>query len=120
MGVPWFDWLRRRARGRDDRDRRGGGEREGGAGAAAGADVGAGAGDRADIALSIVQEGRRRDVTVRELALGNKLAGDALLQVLAEKGLVDPDEVRERIRRIAQERYRPGGSDDGGEAPPRP
>jgi hypothetical protein len=51
-----------------------------------------------EVALTLVHQGKRRQITVRELALGNKLAGDALLAVLAEKGLVDPAEVRAKIR----------------------
>jgi hypothetical protein len=61
-----------------------------------------------EIAFSIVQDGQRRDVTVRELALGTKLASDALLQLLVEKGVLTPDEVRERIKRISSETWRPG------------
>ena len=61
-----------------------------------------------EIAFSIVQDGQRRDVTVRELALGTKLASDALLQLLVEKGVLTPDEVRERILRISSETWRPG------------
>ncbi len=61
-----------------------------------------------ELAFSIVQDGQRRDVTVRELALGTKLASDALLQLLVEKGILTPDEVRERIRRISSETWRPG------------
>ncbi len=67
-----------------------------------------------EIAFSIVQDGKRRDVTVRELSVGTKLAGDALLQVLVEKGLVTHEEVTEKIRRISEERYR------AGEPPPDP
>lgn len=62
-----------------------------------------------DVALTIVQDGRRRDVTTRELAVGNKLAGDALLQVLVERGLVTHEEVRAKLQRISEELYRPGG-----------
>ncbi len=61
-----------------------------------------------ELAFSIVQDGQRRDVTVRELALGTKLASDALLQLLVEKGVLTPDEVRERIKRISSETWRPG------------
>ena len=61
-----------------------------------------------EIAFSIVQDGQRRDVTVLELALGTKLATDALQQLLVEKGLLTPDEVRERILRISSETWRPG------------
>lgn len=61
-----------------------------------------------ELAFSIVQDGQRRDVTVLELALGTKLATDALQQLLVEKGVLTPDEVRERIKRISSETWRPG------------
>ena len=74
-----------------------------------------------DIAVTIVQDGRRRDVTVRELAVGTKLAGDALLQVLVERGLVTHEEIAEKIRKISQEHFRPGEPPaDGPGAPARP
>jgi hypothetical protein len=69
------------------------------------------AGSADEIALSIVQDGQRRDVTVRELAVGTKLAGDALLQVLVDKGLVTHEEVSRQLRRITEERYRAGEPD---------
>ena len=69
-----------------------------------------------ELAFSIVQDGQRRDVTVRELALGTKLASDALLQLLVEKGVLTPDEVRDRIRRISTEAWRPGEPPAGGGA----
>ncbi len=62
-----------------------------------------------EIALTIVQDGKRRDITVRELAVGTKLAGDALLQVLVEKGLVSHEEIAQKIRRISEEHFRAGG-----------
>jgi len=67
-----------------------------------------------EVAFSLVQDGRRRDVTVRELALGTKLASDALQQILVEKGILTPDEVRERIKRISNETWRPGEPPAGG------
>jgi hypothetical protein len=69
---------------------------------------------RDDIALTIVQDGRRRDVTVGELAVGTKLAHDALAQILVEKGVVTHAELRERVRRISEENYRAGGPSGGG------
>jgi hypothetical protein len=78
---------------------------------------------RDDTALTLIQDGRRRDISVRELALGNKLAGDALLAVLAEKGLVNPAEVREKIHRLTEASPQPGGltipaRDVGADEPP--
>jgi hypothetical protein len=79
-------WKQRRGKGRDAADQ----------------------GTRGEVALTIIQEGQRRDITVRELAVGTKLAGDALLQVLVEKGLVTHEEILERILRISEEHYRAG------------
>jgi len=70
---------------------------------------------RDEIALSIVQDGRRRDVTVGELAVGTKLAHDALVQLLVERGLVTHDALRDRVRRITEEHYRGGPPPGDGE-----
>jgi len=61
-----------------------------------------------DIALTIVQDGQTRQVTVRELCVGNKLAGDALLSLLVDKGIITAAEFQDRIRHLSQEHYRPG------------
>jgi hypothetical protein len=58
------------------------------------------------VALTIVQGDQQREVSVRELALGNKLAGDALLAVLVEKGLVDAEDVRAKIRQLGRQNWR--------------
>ncbi len=58
--------------------------------------------------MTLVIGDRRRDITVRELAVGNKLAADALLAVLAEKGLVDAADVKARIKQFGERDYRPG------------
>ena len=62
-----------------------------------------------DVVLSMIRDGRRTDLTAGELALGNKLAADALLAVLAEKGLVDPAEVQARIRELRERHWRAAG-----------
>jgi hypothetical protein len=61
-----------------------------------------------DIALTIVQDGQTRQVTVRELCVGNKLAGDALLSLLIDKGIITAEEFQERIRHLSNEHYKPG------------
>ncbi len=69
---------------------------------------------RDEIALTIVQDGRRRDVTVGELAVGTKLAHDAMVQLLVERGVITHEDLRDRIRRISEEHYRGGEPPDGG------
>jgi hypothetical protein len=61
-----------------------------------------------EIALSFVQDGQRRDITVRELAIGTKLTTDALLSLLVEKGLLTAEELQARIHQISTEHYRAG------------
>ncbi len=61
-----------------------------------------------DVALTLIRDGERRDVTVRELTVSNKIAFDALLSVLAEKGLVEAAEVHARIRQLTSGHLRPG------------
>ena len=70
------------------------------------------------IALTIIQDGRTRHVTLRELSVGNKLAGDALLSLLVEKGIVTAEEFQDKIRHLQEQHYRPGNpagadSEDG-------
>jgi len=61
-----------------------------------------------EIALTIVQDGKTRQVTVRELAIGNKLAGDALLSLLIEKGIISAEEFYAKIEHLKEQHYRPG------------
>jgi hypothetical protein len=71
---------------------------------------------RDDVVLSMIRDGRRTDLTAGELALGNKLAADALLAVLAEKGLVDPAEVQARIRELRERHWRPAAAPADGDS----
>jgi hypothetical protein len=61
---------------------------------------------RGEIALTIMHGDQKREVSVRELAIGNKLAGDALLSVLADKGLVNIAEIQAKIRQLGQQNWR--------------
>jgi len=61
-----------------------------------------------EVALTIVQDGQTRQISVRELAVGNKLAGDALLSLLVEKGIVTVEEFQAKIRHLSEHHYRPG------------
>jgi hypothetical protein len=61
-----------------------------------------------EIALTIVQDGKTRQITVRELAVGNKLAGDALLSLLVDKGMITAEEFYAKIEHLREQHYRPG------------
>ena len=60
-----------------------------------------------DIAISVFKDGQRRDITVRELTVGNKLTCDALLSLLIEKGLIEPREIQQRIQQMTKQHFRP-------------
>jgi len=60
-----------------------------------------------EIALTLVAGNKRRDISVRELAVGNKLAADALLAILVDKGLVDAGEVRAKLQELSERNFRP-------------
>ena len=60
-----------------------------------------------DVAISVFKDGKRRDITVRELAVGNKLSVDALLSLLIEKGIVEAGEVQQRIQQLTSQHFRP-------------
>ncbi|MBD3402140.1 hypothetical protein GF420_04540 [candidate division GN15 bacterium] len=54
----------------------------------------------------MVINGEERDVTYEELALSNNLAQEALVRLLIEKKLFDPNELLEMMERVKKERYR--------------
>ncbi|MFQ5498573.1 MAG: hypothetical protein ACE5FH_02770 [Candidatus Zixiibacteriota bacterium] len=58
------------------------------------------------VALKMVVNGNERDVTFEELALSNNLAQEALVRVLIEKKLFDPQELMDMMERVRKERYR--------------
>ncbi len=60
-----------------------------------------------DVAISVFKDGQRRDITVRELTVGNKLSVDALLSLLIEKGVLEAGEVQQRIQQLTKQHYRP-------------
>jgi hypothetical protein len=68
-----------------------------------------------DVALTIVQNGQRRDITCGELAVGNKLAHDALIALLVAKGIITPQELQGKILELRDRHYRAGeGADSRG------
>ncbi|HUV30775.1 MAG TPA: hypothetical protein VMY05_06795 [Acidobacteriota bacterium] len=58
------------------------------------------------IALKMVVNGKERDITYEELALSNNLAQEALVRLLIEKKLIEPDELLKMMERVKKERYR--------------
>ncbi|PJA29866.1 MAG: hypothetical protein CO189_01190 [candidate division Zixibacteria bacterium CG_4_9_14_3_um_filter_46_8] len=47
-----------------------------------------------------------REVTYEELTLSNNLATEALLSLLIDKGVIDPEEYLKKIQDVRKERYR--------------
>jgi len=62
--------------------------------------------DKKPPALRIVIDGKERDVTFEELALSNNLAQEALVRLLVDKKIIDPQELLDNMKKIKQERYR--------------
>jgi hypothetical protein len=61
-----------------------------------------------DIALTLLRDGEKRPITIRELAVSNKIAGDALLALLIEKGFFTLEEFQTKIQHLSEDHYRPG------------
>lgn len=58
------------------------------------------------VALKMVVDGKERDVTYEELALSNNLAQEALVRVLIEKKIFEPNELMSMMETVKKERYR--------------
>lgn len=54
----------------------------------------------------MVVDGKERDVTYEELALSNNLAQEALVRLLIEKKLFEPNELLKMMETVRKERYR--------------
>ena len=65
-----------------------------------------------DVALTLVQNGKRRDITCAELAVSNKLAHDALVALLVSKGMITPQELQGKILELRDRHYRAGDRAD--------
>ena len=57
-------------------------------------------------ALKIVVDGKEKNVTYEELALSNNLAQEALVRLLIEKKLFEPNELLKMLETVRKERYR--------------
>ncbi len=58
------------------------------------------------VALKMVVDGKERDITYEELALSNNLAQEALVRVLIDKKMLDPQELITMMEKVKKERYR--------------
>lgn len=59
-----------------------------------------------NVALKMVIDGKERDITYEELALSNNLAQEALVRLLIEKKLFEPQELMTMMETVKNERYR--------------
>jgi hypothetical protein len=58
------------------------------------------------VALKMIVDGKERDVTFEELALSNNLAQEALVRLLIDKKLIQPQELLDLMETVRKERYR--------------
>jgi len=58
------------------------------------------------VALKMIVDGKERDITYEELALSNNLAQEALVRVLIDKKLIDPNDLIKMMETVKKERYR--------------
>lgn len=56
--------------------------------------------------MKIVIDGQERVITYEELALSNNLAQEALVRLLVDKKIIDPQELMEYMQKVKKERYR--------------
>lgn len=57
-------------------------------------------------AIKMVIDGQERDISYEELALSNNLAQEALVRLLIEKKIFDPNELLKMMETVKKERYR--------------
>lgn len=58
------------------------------------------------VALKMVIDGKERDISYEELALSNNLAQEALVRILIEKKIFQPNELIQMMDTVKKERYR--------------
>ncbi len=64
-------------------------------------------------AMVIDMDGERREVSFEELALSNNLTLEALVRVLARKGIITPDEFVKQLEELQNERFPEKGNQPG-------
>ena len=57
-------------------------------------------------AIKMIIDGKERDISFEELALSNNLAQEALVRVLIEKNVFEPNELLKMMETVKKERYR--------------
>jgi len=62
--------------------------------------------DQKDIAIKMIVDGKERNVSYQELALSNNLAQEALVRLLIDKKIIEPQELLEMLETVKKERYR--------------
>ncbi len=62
--------------------------------------------DQTKVALTVVADGKSRPVTYEELALSNNLSQEALVRLMVEKKLIDPQDLLTMMETVRKERYR--------------
>lgn len=69
--------------------------------------------DEKKFALKMVVDGKEREVSFEELALSNNLAQEALVRLLVEKKVIEPQEMLKTMETVRKERYRMPGEGEG-------
>ncbi|MEW6051303.1 MAG: hypothetical protein AB1644_09630 [Candidatus Zixiibacteriota bacterium] len=62
--------------------------------------------DEKRVAIKMVVDGKEREVSFEELALSNNLALEALVRLMVEKKLFQPNELLKSMEQVKKERYR--------------
>lgn len=58
------------------------------------------------VALRMIVDGKEREISYEELALSNNLSQEALVRLLIDKGVFEPDELLKWLETVKKERYR--------------
>jgi hypothetical protein len=58
------------------------------------------------VGLFVHVDGKTRELSVAELALSNNLAQAALVRVLIDKGVIEPEELESAMSEVKDERFR--------------
>lgn len=62
--------------------------------------------DERKFALKMVINGQEREVSYEELTLSNNLAQEALVRLLVQKKVFEPEEMLKMLEKVKNERYR--------------
>ncbi|MBN2542214.1 hypothetical protein JXI42_05060 [bacterium] len=56
--------------------------------------------------LKVIVDGKEREITFEELCLTNNLSQEALITLLVKKGIIDPNEFLDELKRLEKERLK--------------